>query len=77
VVEARVHIAHLSLCGYVEHLRWLSPAQPPANPDDNHARWFARVAAIKKRQRAFGLIDELNDWVERHGYKRPVDALPE
>jgi hypothetical protein len=49
----------------------------PANPDDNHARWFARVAAIKKRQRAFGLVDDLKDWVESHGYKRPIDALPE
>jgi hypothetical protein len=66
----------MSLGDYIEHLRWLSPAQPPVNPDDNHARWFARVAAIKKRQRAFGLIDDLKDWVERHGYKRPVDALP-
>jgi hypothetical protein len=68
---------NMSLGGYIEHLRWLSPAQPPANPDDNHARWFARVAAIKKRQRAYEFIDDLKDWVERHGYKRPVDALPE
>jgi hypothetical protein len=66
-----------SLVGdYIEHLRWLSPVQPPVNPGDNHAHWFARVAAIKKRQRAFGLIDDLKGWVERHGYKRPVDALP-
>jgi hypothetical protein len=52
------------------------PAQPPANPDDNHARWFARVAAIKKRQRTLGFIDDLKDWVELHWYRRPVDALP-
>jgi hypothetical protein len=68
---------NMSQGGYIEHLRWLSPAHPPANPDDNHARWFARVAAIEKRQRAFGLIDDLKDRVERHGYKRPLDALPE
>ena len=67
----------MGLGDYIEHLRWLSPTQPPANPDDNHARWFARVTAVKKCQRAFGLIAELNDWVERHGHKRPLDALPE
>jgi hypothetical protein len=52
---------NISLGGYIEHLRWLSPAHSPATPDDNHARWFARVAAIKKRQRDFGLIDDLKD----------------
>ena len=68
---------NMKLGDYIEHLRWLSPVQAPASPDDNHARWFARVAAIKKRQRAYGFIDDLKDWVERHGYKRPGDALPE
>ena len=68
---------NMSLGDYIEHLRWLSPVRSPGNLDDDHARWFARVAAIKKRQRAFGRVDDLKDWVVRHGFKRPVDALPE
>ena len=42
---------------------------------DEQAIWFNRVASIKKRQRAYGLMNELQDWVQRHGWRRTGDAL--
>ncbi|MBQ73690.1 MAG: transposase [Gammaproteobacteria bacterium] len=66
----------MTLAMYIEHLRWTTVAAEPSQFSDEQSRWFARVAAIKKRQRAFGLIDDLKDWILRHGHKRLGDPLP-
>jgi hypothetical protein len=42
---------------------------------DQQAIWFKRVASIRKRQRAYGLMNELQDWVQRYGWQRTGDAL--
>jgi hypothetical protein len=48
---------------------------PEGNMTDEQATWFSRVASIRKRQRAYGRIDELENWVIRHGWRRTGDAL--
>ena len=52
----------MSLEDYTHHLRMLSPATK-APVTDAQAVWFNRVASFKKRQRAYGLIGELQNWV--------------
>ncbi len=59
---------------YIHHLRMLSPFSEE-HLTDQQAIWFKRVASIRKRQRAYGSIDELQDWVQRHGWRRTGDAL--
>jgi len=52
--------------GYVDILESL--IKPETN--DTQQIWRSRVAMIRKRQRAFGFVDELQQWVDRHGLKR-------
>jgi REP element-mobilizing transposase RayT len=59
---------------YIQHLRMLSPSTKK-HMTDEQAVWFNRVASIRKRQRAYGLMGELQDWVRRHGWRRTGDAL--
>ena len=66
----------MTLDAYIDHLRMLTVTPKPNQGADEPGRWFARVAAIKKRQRAYGLVDDLKSWVKRQGYKRLGDALP-
>ena len=67
----------VTLSGYIEHLRVLT-VEPKSNTcSDAQNRWIASVATIKKRQPAYGLLDDLKDWITRHGYKRICDALPQ
>ncbi|HIG42246.1 MAG: transposase [bacterium] len=64
----------MSLSDYISHLRMLS-LPPAANLTDDQAAWFRQVASIRKRQRAYGRLEELESWVERHGWKRTGDPL--
>ncbi len=64
----------MTLEDYIHHLRMLSPFSEE-HMTDQQAIWFNRVASIKKRQRAYGLMSELQDWVQRHGWRRTGDAL--
>jgi hypothetical protein len=64
----------MTLEGYIDHLRMLS-SPSEGNLTDEQATWFSRVASIRKRQRAYGRIDELENWVVRHGWRRTGDAL--
>ncbi len=66
----------MTLGTYIEHLRWFTATTSPGQQPDERSRWFVRVASIKKRQRAFGLMDDLKDWVSRHGHKQLGDPLP-
>ena len=59
---------------YIQHLRMLSPFSKEPKTDQQ-AIWFNRVASIRKRQRAYGLKNELQNWVQRHGWRRTGEAL--
>jgi hypothetical protein len=59
---------------YIRHLRMLSPFSE-SHMTDEEAIWFNRVASLSKRQRAYGLLGELQDWVGRHGWRRTGDAF--
>ena len=64
----------MRLGDYITHLRMLSPASEE-HMTDEQAIWFNQVASIRKRQRAYGLMDELKTWVLRHGWRRTGDAV--
>ena len=64
----------MSLADYISHLNRLS-SPPNDNMTDEQAAWFGRVASIRKRQRAYGLMDDLKSWVVRHGWRRTGDAM--
>lgn len=81
-IGAKTPVIAISLQDYIQHLHWLSPANVTASSQirshrstDKRTIWFNRVASIKKRQLAYGLKDELLKWTQRHGWKRPGDAL--
>jgi hypothetical protein len=57
----------MTLEDYIQHLRMLSPFSGQ-HMTDQQAIWFKRVASIRKRQRAYGLMNQLQDWVQRHGW---------
>ena len=59
---------------YIRHLRMLSRFSE-SHMTDAEAIWFNRVASLSKRQRAYGLLGELQDWVDRHGWRRTGNAL--
>ena len=62
------------LVDYISHLQMLS-SPPDGNMTDEQKSWFTRVASIRKRQRAYGLMGELKSWIARHGWRRTGDAL--
>ncbi|MFT6434804.1 MAG: hypothetical protein ACJAVI_002854 [Candidatus Azotimanducaceae bacterium] len=59
---------------YIRHLRMLSPFSE-SHMTDEKAIWLNRVASLSKRQRAYGLLGELQNWVGRHGWRRIGDAM--
>ncbi len=67
----------VTLADYIDHLRLLIPSKESSPYPDAQLRWFASVATIKKRQRAYGQSDELKLWHSHHGHKRMGVALPE
>ena len=67
----------MTLADYIDHLKILIPSKESSQSPDPQSRWFARVATIKKRQRAYGRSDELKIWSSHHGHKRIGVALPE
>jgi len=58
---------NISVETYTYQLRAM--IQPQENQSDQMLTWFNRVASFKKRQRAYGFIDELNQWYDRWGWK--------
>jgi hypothetical protein len=59
---------------YIRHLRMLSPFSE-SHMTDEKAIWLNRVASLRKRQRAYGLLGELQNCVGRHGWRRIGDAM--
>ena len=58
---------------YIQYVQLLTGSEP----EDREAIWFRRVASFKKRQRAYGPTNTLNDWLKQRGWQRMGDALPE
>lgn len=67
----------ITLREYADQLRLLIPASGITRLTDSQSRWFARVASIKKRQRAYGFLDELQEWIDSRGWKHLGSALPD
>ena len=64
----------VNLADYIHHLRIvIASSEEPVN--DEQAIWFNQVASIRKRQRAYGFMNELKTWVQRQGWQRTGDAL--
>jgi hypothetical protein len=54
----------MTLEDYIHHLRRLSPLSEE-HMTDQQAIWIKHVANIRKRQGAYDLINESQDWVQR------------
>jgi hypothetical protein len=64
----------VNLADYIHHLHILI-ASSEEDMTDEQAVWFNQVASIRKRQRAYGVMDALKTWVQRRGWQRTGDAL--
>jgi REP element-mobilizing transposase RayT len=70
----------ITLADYIERLKEVIRAeldQGKNQSPNKQSRWFAQVASIRKRQRAYGSIDLLTQWIEARGLKRPGTSFPE
>ncbi|MBV1879133.1 MAG: hypothetical protein KUG79_15940, partial [Pseudomonadales bacterium] len=63
-----------SLGDYIDQLHWMSPFKPD-QLTNKQLIWFSKIASIKKRQHAYGLKKELEQWAARFGWRRAGDAL--
>ena len=61
----------VTLADYLRLLRDMATAEisPDAQPTDRVARWIARTAALRKRQRAYGPIESLREWTDKRGFQ--------
>ncbi len=63
---------------YLNHLRSIIGVDNPSQPIlDKPTRWAVMVAAIRKRQRAYGTRQSLAHWLEQRGMRSLEQALPE
>lgn len=76
-VKSRVEI---TLSEYIARLDEIIKIEvDPATQSSRHkqSRWFAQVASIRKRQRAFGSSEALAAWIGERALKRAGSAMPE
>ncbi len=68
----------VTLSEYVELLRAMARAlaAPAPEPPDRVARWIARTASLRKRQRAYGPIESLQQWTAQRGFQLREAPLP-
>ena len=69
----------VTLGGYVALLREMAAAEAaPAVPEplDRVARWIARAASLRKRQRAYGPAESLGQWTGERGFQLRETPLP-
>ena len=64
----------VTLAYYRDQLNTLIARAEPST--DAEAQWFQRVAAIRKRQRAYGLAQVLDSWIRARGWSRVGGLLP-
>ena len=70
----------ITLADYIENLNEVircEMGRGSNQPTNKQSRWFAQVASIRKRQRAYGSIEALAAWIDARGLKRPGSPLPE
>ncbi|MDE0451129.1 MAG: transposase [Gammaproteobacteria bacterium] len=68
----------VTLAEYLDLLRDMTAAQaaPSPQPADRVARWIARAASLRKRQRAYGTFQSLQEWTEKRGFQMRETPLP-
>ena len=67
------------LADYLDLLRAMAAAEhapDEAKPTDRIARWIARTAVLRKRQRAYGSVDSLRQWTEKRGFQLRETPMP-
>ena len=68
----------VTLADYLELLGNMADAltgsQP--QPSDRIARWIARTASLRKRQRAYGPVESLRQWTGHRGFQLREEPLP-
>ena len=70
----------ISLADYIEYLNEIVDAELSPTREQmpgKQSRWFSQVASIRKRQRAYGPVELLSQWMDSRGLKRAGSALPE
>lgn len=67
-----------TLADYLKLLGDMAAAQtvPDIQPSNRVARWIARTACLRKRQRAYGTIQSLRQWTEQRGFQLRETPLP-
>jgi REP element-mobilizing transposase RayT len=69
----------MTLADYIEHLNDIISAGVNlgrALPSSKQSRWMAQVASMGKRQKAYGPVGALTQWIESRGMKRLGSILP-
>lgn len=75
-INATVAKVAMTLGDYIAHLDTLTNPDN-ADSDDGQALWFRRVAAIRKRHRAYGGKGDLKDWFAHRKWHGAATAFPE
>lgn len=73
------HRLGITLIDYIERLDEIINAEVNPQRDyspNKQSRWFNQVASFRKRQRAYGPIEALHQWIESRGLKRLGSTLP-
>lgn len=71
-MQARVRI---TLDDYLIQLRTII-GNDKTELQDKPKRWIAMVAAIRRKQRAYGTRQALSEWIEQRGMRLLEQALP-
>jgi len=66
----------MTLAQFMDILELCAGAYQTPTSVDKTSRWFARVASLSKRQRAFGSMAELVKWRTARGWLVPGSPLP-
>ena len=68
----------VTLNDYLDLLRDIAAAlaEPAPRPTDRVSRWIARTASLRKRQRAYGTFQSLQQWTEKRGFQMRETPLP-
>jgi hypothetical protein len=75
LIEERPELS-VSLETYLNIVQGTAQDYAPENTMHKQSRWFDRITALKKRQRAFGSSDDLSAWISDRGWSIPGSALP-
>ena len=79
-IGERTNRFQITLADYIERLTeviLVELGQDSNQSPSKQSCWFAQVASIRKRQRAYGSIEALKQWIDARGLRRPGTSLPE